>query len=66
MPRLPLIEPKPFGDPMGYRLVGAMHLYLVYIGAGVLTLHVIGALWHHLVRRDGVLLNIWPGTGPRS
>jgi cytochrome b561 len=65
MPRLPFIVPKPFNDPTGYRVFGGMHRNLIYIGAALLGLHVLGALWHHLVRKDTVLLAMWPGTGAR-
>ena len=66
MPRLPFITPKPFDAPGGYGLFGPLHIYLVYAGGVLLALHVMGALWHHLVRRDQVLLNMWPGTAPRG
>jgi cytochrome b561 len=59
-PRMPFIEPKPFNDPNGYRVFGSMHVILIYIGAGLLALHILGAFWHHLVRRDGVLWAMWP------
>lgn len=66
MPRLPFVAPKPFNDPTGYQSLGGLHRNLFYVGAGLLGLHVIGAFWHHLVRKDGVLLNMWPGSAPRG
>ena len=60
---MPAILPqRPFDDPFGYGFVAAVHRYALYLGGVLLTLHVLAALWHHLVRRDGVLLRMWPGT----
>lgn len=57
--------PLPFDDPMGYRLFGAIHVWALWAGLGLLALHVASALWHHLIRRDGVLRRMWPlGDGP--
>ena len=38
-----------------------VHQLLAYALFALIALHVIGALWHHFVRRDGVLLRILPG-----
>jgi cytochrome b561 len=65
MPRLPFIAPKAFNDPSGYRVFGGLHRNFIYAGGVLLGLHVLGALWHHLIKKDGVLLNMWPGTAPR-
>jgi len=62
VPKQPVVEPKPFEDPDGYRLFGWLHVYFLYAGAALMALHIIYALWHHLVRRDHVLLKIWPGA----
>lgn len=37
-----------------------MHGYLAYVLFGLIGLHLLAALWHHFVRRDGVLLRMWP------
>lgn len=37
------------------------HETLAWSLAALVTLHVLAALWHHLVRRDGVLRAMWPG-----
>jgi cytochrome b561 len=55
--------PLPFGDPMGYRLLGAVHVWALWLGLALLALHVAAALWHHAVRRDGVLRRMWPLAG---
>lgn len=60
---MPAILPqRPFDDPFGYGFVAMIHRYAIYIGGALLALHVLAALWHHLVRRDGILLRMWPGT----
>ncbi len=61
-PPMPFLTPKPFNDASGYRLFGGMHRSLLLIGAGLITLHIIGALWHHFVRKDRVLVAMLPGT----
>jgi cytochrome b561 len=44
-----------------------VHGYLAYGLFGLIGLHALAALWHHFIRRDGVLLRMWPvrrrGTG---
>ncbi len=37
-----------------------VHGYLAYGLFALLGLHVLAALWHHFVRRDAVLLRMWP------
>ena len=37
-----------------------IHGYLAYALFTLIGLHVLAALWHHFVRRDGVLLRMWP------
>jgi cytochrome b561 len=38
-----------------------IHQWLAYILFGLAALHAAGALYHHFVRRDGVLMRILPG-----
>lgn len=38
-----------------------IHGYLAYGLFGLAGLHALAALWHHFVRRDGVLRRMWPG-----
>jgi cytochrome b561 len=38
-----------------------IHQWLAYALFGLAAVHVAGALWHQVVRRDGVLLRILPG-----
>lgn len=40
-----------------------MHGYLAYVLFGLIGLHMLAALWHHFIRRDGVLLRMWPVRG---
>jgi len=37
-----------------------IHGYLAYTLFAVAGLHALAALWHHFIRRDGVLSRIWP------
>ena len=37
-----------------------VHGYLAYALFGLASLHALAALWHQFVRRDGVLLRMWP------
>jgi cytochrome b561 len=37
-----------------------VHGYLAYALFALAGLHALAALWHHFVRRDGVLLRMWP------
>ena len=37
-----------------------IHGYLAYALFTLAALHALAALWHHFVRRDGVLLRMWP------
>ncbi|UPG85160.1 cytochrome b/b6 domain-containing protein [Luteibacter aegosomatis] len=38
----------------------AWHVDVAWVLLGVACLHAGAALWHHLVRRDGVLRRMWP------
>lgn len=38
----------------------AWHVRVAWVLLGVVCLHAGAALWHHLVRRDGVLRRMWP------
>ncbi len=37
-----------------------IHGYLAYGLWGLAGLHILAALWHHFIRRDGVLMRMWP------
>ena len=42
-----------------------VHGYLAYGLFGLAGLHLLAALWHQFVRRDGLLLRMWPSRpGP--
>jgi cytochrome b561 len=60
-----LIEPQPFNAPQGYAYYARFHIWFINAGAALLALHVIAALFHHFVRRDGVLRSMWPLAGRR-
>jgi cytochrome b561 len=48
-------------DPAVFHPAEEVHQLLAYALFAVAGLHVLGALWHQYVRRDGVLLRILPG-----
>jgi len=41
-----------------------IHGYLAYGLWGLAGLHALAALWHHFIRRDGVLMRMWPQARP--
>ncbi len=53
-------EALPPEDPTGYSRFAKLHRLLLWIGCGVLTVHVVAAMWHHWVNRDDVLRRLWP------
>jgi cytochrome b561 len=57
-----IASPLAFDHPYGYSFFAGIHIYLLYASVVFLGGHVLAALWHHLVRRDGILLRMWPGT----
>ncbi|MDQ0511320.1 cytochrome b [Ancylobacter amanitiformis] len=39
---------------------GPVHVVLAYLIAGLVALHVAAALWHHFIRRDGLVRRMLP------
>ena len=50
------------GSHAPYDFYKVIHKACWRIGAGVLSLHVLGALWHHVVMKDNVLRRMWRGA----
>jgi cytochrome b561 len=48
-------------NPAVYRPVETVHQLLVYALLALAGLHAAMALWHQIVRRDGILLRMLPG-----
>ena len=48
-------------DYFNYEFFAVVHRWCWRIGAFVLALHVLGALWHQFALRDGVLRRMWSG-----
>ena len=48
-------------DKATYELSSEIHETLVSVFLAILAVHVLAALWHHLVKRDQVLLDMWRG-----
>lgn len=40
-----------------------IHGYLAYALFALAAAHILAALWHHFVRRDGILRRMWPVQG---
>ena len=59
---VPRIVPQAAADALfNYDLFADIHRLCWKIGAGVLGLHVLGAVWHQFVAGDGVLQRMWNG-----
>lgn len=43
-----------------------VHAYLAYALGGLVSLHIGAALFHHFIRRDNVLIRMWPGLRRRG
>lgn len=54
--------PLPFDDPAGYARFGRLHVWGLWAGLALVSLHAAAALWHHARARDGVLRRMWPLT----
>lgn len=52
----------PRSDPLA-ESAKAVHFYVHYAVIALVVLHVLAALYHGLVRRDGVFSRIWPPIG---
>ena len=56
----PILPQLPLDHAFGYGFFASIHRYALYTGGVVLLLHGVSALWHHLWRRDHILLRMWP------
>ncbi|PWR17829.1 cytochrome b [Zavarzinia compransoris] len=59
MPVLGILASTAFGKSLG-RWPGGVHVALSYVVFGLVALHAAAAFWHQFVRRDGLLLRMWP------
>ena len=48
-------------DKEAYKLVAAWHETAAFVLIAVAALHIAGALFHLIVKRDGVFQRMWPG-----
>ncbi len=59
---VPGIVPQAAEDAFfNYEFFAEIHRYCWRVGAALLGLHVVGALWHHFVAKDGILRRMWAG-----
>jgi cytochrome b561 len=56
----PILPVQPLTSTFGYGFFAHIHLYGAYVGAALLSVHVLAALWHHWIVKDNVLLGMWP------
>lgn len=59
---IPLPMPVPKDDPFGV-LMQTVHPTVAITLLALIALHIAGASYHALVRRDGVVRRMWPGPG---
>ena len=61
---VPRLVPQVAADAFfNYEFFAEIHRWCWKVGAGVLGLHVLGALWHQYVAKDSVLRRMWSGAG---
>lgn len=53
-------QPLPFDNPGGYARFARWHIWGLWTGLALVSLHLLAALWHHWGRRDAVLRRMWP------
>ena len=44
-----------------YEFFAEIHRWCWRVGAAILAMHIAGAVWHHVVLRDNVLMRMWRG-----
>lgn len=56
-----------YGKSLG-RWINEVHVTLAYVIAGIVALHIAAALWHQILRRDGLIYRMLPyeGLSPRK
>jgi len=60
---VPRLVPQVAEDAFfNYEFFAEIHRWCWKVGAGVLGLHICGALWHHCVAKDSVLKRMWHGA----
>ena len=58
---VPRLVPQADGSHAPYEFYAEIHETCWRVGAVVLGLHVVAALWHQFVLRDGLLARMWRG-----
>jgi cytochrome b561 len=58
-PLLGAVTTTALGKQLG---TGRVHVALAYVIAGIVVLHVGAALWHHFIRRDGLVSRMLPSA----
>ncbi len=56
----PIMPQFPLEHPLGYGTFATIHRYAIYTGGVILSLHLLAAIWHHFLRKDNILLRMWP------
>ena len=58
------LDPGIKSNPAVYHPMEHLHGYLAYALFALAGAHAAAALWHHFIRRDAVLLRMWPPLKP--
>ncbi len=63
-PHIPFLAelPRAAKKPLAHEL-GAVHVYLAWSAIVLIPIHIVGALYHHYIRRDDVLTRMLPLAG---
>ena len=56
----PIVPQQPLDHLLGYGTFATIHRYALYTGGVVLGLHLLAAIWHYFIRKDNILLRMWP------
>jgi cytochrome b561 len=55
-----LVPPEQDGDFSEYGIYATIHRLCWQIGTGVLAMHLVAAVWHHVIRRDDLVARMLP------
>lgn len=55
----PIVEKVGLRDQYGFIFFRDIHHLCWQVGGAILGLHILAALWHHLVKKDGTLRRMW-------
>ena len=62
----PIVPQLPLEHQFGFSFYATTHRYALYTSGVVLGLHLLAAVWHQFVRKDNILLRMWPAGAPEA